>query len=310
VTLKDIVESFDGKLTASDHRLIGVLLADPIECSYLAAQEVAQRAGVHESTAGRLAQKLGFKNYRNLKVGLRDALISDVESAAGRIRQRLDKVAERSILEVLVESEMRALAQVPQQISPQQMTKAAVTLKDAKRIYLFGQGHAASLMDLFARRLTRSGYVTTVLNHIDWEAADRLASLARGDVLVACAFRRPVDRLDLLFKHASERSAKTILISDLTGLTVRPRPDVLLSASRGSEGESQSLTVPMAICNALILELSRLDRGRSLTALEDLAALARLLSGAEGDSDTKQTNERRASSASRKRNLVNQGRRR
>ena len=98
-------------------------------------------------------------------------------------------------------------------------------------------------------------------------------------MLVVCAFRRPVDRLELICKHAEARGATTILISDLTGLNVRPRPAVLLAASRGPEGESQSLTVPMAICNALILELSRLDGGRSLQALEDLAALARSLSG-------------------------------
>jgi DNA-binding MurR/RpiR family transcriptional regulator len=308
VSLKDIVESFDGKLTDSDRRLIGVLLADPVECSYLAAQEVAQRAGVHESTAGRLALKLGFKNYRSLRGGLRKTRLAEGETSAGRIRQRLDKVAERSILEVLVESEIRALTEMPAQIDPQQMTKAALALRDAGHVYLFGQGHAASLMDLFDRRLTRSGYRVTTVNHIDWEAADRLAALTAGDVLVTCAFRRPVDRLDRLFKHARSRRAVTILIGDMSGLMMRPRPDISLCASRGTEGESQSLTVPMAICNALVLELSRLDEGRSLAALDDLAALTAQLRGSDEPDKTTEPQRRRATKAPRKRNAIHQRR--
>ena len=278
--LKEIVKTFEGNLTDADRRLVAVLLADPVASSYLPAQEVAERAGVHESTVGRFAQKLGFENYRDLKGALRSELLADIDTAAGRIRARLDRAAERSILEVLIESEIKALAAVPRQIDARQMTRAAEALRDARRIFLFGKGHAASLIELFARRLTRSGYLATSFAHIDWDGIDRISAMTRDDVLVAFAFRRPVERFGALLEHARNLGARIVLISDLTGINVRPRPDVLLAASRGTGGESQSLTVPMAICNALILELSRLDGGRSLAALETWDAMSSALLGA------------------------------
>jgi DNA-binding MurR/RpiR family transcriptional regulator len=273
--LKDIVEEYAGRLTDADRRLLAVLLVDPVESSFLPAQTVAKRAGVHQSTAGRLAQKLGFDSYRTMKAHLRSDVISEVDSAAGRIRGRLDRMAQGSILDALVESEVRTLMALPKQIDGTTMTAAAEALRDARRIFLFGQGHASSLTNLFARRLNRSGYDAIELQHLDWQASDVLLSMRREDLVVACAFRRPAERLDRLLGYTRDVGARCMLISDLSGLSVRPKPDILLAASRGEDLESQSLTVPMAICNALILELSRCDDGRSIEALERLSTLAR-----------------------------------
>lgn len=282
MSLKDIVEQYDGRLTEADRLLAEVLLADPKESSYLSAEAIARRAGVHQSAASRLAQKLGFGSYRALRIELRKQVLSD-DVSADRIRKRLDHIGERSILEGLVESEIRALSGLAEQIDQAQMEEAAARLRDAGKILLFGQGHASALVDLFERRLTRSGYRVHGLRHADWEAPDALLSLERGDLLVAFAFRRPADRLARLLWHAAKIGAGSIVISDLVGLTLRPRPDLVLAASRGAEGESQSLTVPMAICNALILELSRCDAGRSIRSLERLAALRRAFAADTAD---------------------------
>lgn len=273
--LREIVEEYSGKLTDADRRLLAVLFVDPVESSFLPAVTVAKRAGVHESTAGRLAQKLGFDSYRTMKAHLRNEVISEVDSAAGRIRGRLDRMAKGSILDALVESEVRTLMSLPKQIDQATMISAAEMLRDARRIFLFGQGHASSLTNLFARRLTRSGYDVVELQHLDWQASDVLLSMRRDDVVVVCAFRRPAERLERLLAYTRDVGASCLLISDLAGLAVRPKPDILLAASRGEDLDSQSLTVPMAICNALILELSRCDDGRSIEALERLSTLAR-----------------------------------
>ena len=66
------------------------------------------------------------------------------------------------------------------------------------------------------------------------------------------------------------RRSMVVVISDLMGTFIRPRPDALLAASRGTRGESQSLTVPLALCGTLILEISRKDQGHSLRSLESL----------------------------------------
>ena len=48
-----------------------------------------------------------------------------------------------------------------------------------------------------------------------------------------------------------------------------PAPHHLICVSRGEAGEPQSLSVPMAVVNTVILDLAGIDDGRSLAALEE-----------------------------------------
>ena len=122
-------------------------------------------------------------------------------------------------------------------------------------------------------RLTRSGYAARRMERYGMELADDLLDLTPKDLVLGFSFTKPPEDLQKTLGYAEKAGATTIVISDHTGATLRPNPDILLAASRGARGESQSLTVPMAICNTLILEISRLDRGRSLKNLEKLDAL-------------------------------------
>jgi DNA-binding MurR/RpiR family transcriptional regulator len=274
--LKELLAGKADQLTDADRRVIAVMLSDAAGSSFLPAHVIASRAGVHQSTAGRLARKLGFESYRELREELRGQVLEDV-NPSGRVRRRLDRAGTGSILKSLIESEIRALSAIPDQISQPALERTASILKAAGTIIVFGESHAGTLADLFARRLTRSGYRASALQHADWAAADKLLSLQPGDAVVAIAFRRPARTLQRILAHARQAGAVTVLITDFATDTLHAPPDVALVASRGGEGESQSLTVPMAICNTLILELSRVDEGHSLQSLDKLMHLRRTL---------------------------------
>ncbi len=270
--LKELLAHKADQLTEADRRVVAVLLADATESSFLPAHVIASRAGVHQSTAGRLARKLGFDTYRDMREELRGQILEDV-NPSGRVRRRLDQVGSGRILTSMIEGEIRALSAIPDQVPQAALEQAATALRDAGSITVFGESHAGTLAELFARRLTRSGYRASALVHADWEAADRLLSLGSGDVLVGIAFRRPARTLQRILSHGREAGAVTILITDFATEALQAPPDIALVASRGGAGESQSLTVPMAICNTLILELSRIDEGHSLAALDRLMHL-------------------------------------
>lgn len=281
MSLRHLIETFDGRLTKADRRLISILLSNPSESTYFRAFDLAERAGVHATTAVRLAQKLGFSGYSELRSQLRDDVQNDPPPAE-RVRKRLDKISDDGILFSLIESEIQALRSIPDHIKQDQMAQAADALCRAGQMVIFGRGHSSSLADLFARRLTRSGYRARALHHFDWETAETVMSLAAGDVLVAFAFRRFPARLPGALSYCEQNGITSIVISDLIGPVLRPQPDILLAAPRGPEGESQSLSVPMTICNALILEVSRRDGGRSMQSLNRLADVTSTLATLAG----------------------------
>ncbi|WP_233238308.1 MurR/RpiR family transcriptional regulator [Bordetella sp. LUAb4] len=262
---EDLVAEKNDALTPSDLKLVSVLLTDPTIGSFMPAQKVAARAGVHPSTASRLARKLGFDTYS----AMREALEFE-QDASARVRKRVESAAGRSLLESVVAGEMMALSRLMAQVSQDQITAATHALRRADRIIVIGESHAGSLAELFARRLKRSGYLATGLSHADWQAADELISLTQKDLVFGMIFRHDSPGVIRALALAAERGANTILLTDRS---VAAGAKTTITARRGEPGEFQSLTVPMAICNTLVLELSKVDRGRSMDALSQLETL-------------------------------------
>ena len=266
------VRQHKGKLTPSDLRLIDELLNNPTEGAFLSASALASRANVHEAAATRLAQKLGYAGYPDLRAQLQEDLLALGEPAE-RVQRRLEQIADGAILETLVESEVAALGALPRYVTADDLERAAACVHDAAHIYIYGRGHASSLVDLADRRLRRFGYRTVVLDGDNREVAERALAIGQGDCVLAFTFHRAAAPLGSLLNHAAAAGAKTIVVSDLTGATLRPAPDLLLAAPRGREEEFQTLSVPMAICNALILTIAQGDKEPSLLSLSHLAEL-------------------------------------
>lgn len=275
-TLQEIVEAFEGKLTEADRRLLNAILANPTDSAFLAGSALAERVGVHPAATVRLAKKLGFEGYPQLRE-LLQAQISNGSTPDARMRRRLEHLESDSVLGSLVETEIAALRQMVASVPQERLESAARMLVDAGTIYLYGRGSSTPLVNLLDRRLRRSGRrVITVSGLQKREAAERFLPLHQNDVVFAFAFRSKKSApaaLSAAFEYAQAVGAKTILVSDSYGTNVRPRPDVLLHASRGDDVEFVTMTVPMLICDAIALTMMRLDDGHSLESLRALSAL-------------------------------------
>ncbi|CAM3489578.1 RpiR family transcriptional regulator [Bordetella sputigena] len=262
---EELVADKNDTLTSSDRKLVDVLLSDTTVGSFMPAHKIAERAGVHPSTAGRLARKLGFDSYR----AMREAMVFELDASA-RVRKRIANATGSTLLESVVAGEIAALSRLMEQVTQKEIAAATDALRRARRVIVIGESHAGSLAELFARRLKRSGYHAVGLSHADWQAADELISLTDKDLVFGMIFRHESPGVARALKLARETGAASVLLTDLT-LPVEAR--LTITARRGEPGEFQSLTVPMAICNTLILELVRVDRGRSMEALARLEDL-------------------------------------
>ncbi|MEX2450250.1 MAG: MurR/RpiR family transcriptional regulator [Rhodospirillales bacterium] len=275
MNLRQIVEDFDGRLTKSDQRLVKALLANPAESAFLSSQELADKASVHPTTAVRLARKLGFDGYSELRLKLQSDLIG-MSPAAERMQRRLEQLDHGS-LSAFVDSEIGALRNLPNQVAQADMEKAARILCDANRIFLFGLGHAEAMVLLMDMRLSRSGYCTRIMRQSPRRLAPELMNIGANDAVLLFMFSEIEQDVQFILQHVRDVGAKSIVISDLIGPLLRPNPDVLLGASRGEVGDARSIVVPMTICNTLILLVSETDGGTSIKHLAKVTELRRKL---------------------------------
>lgn len=275
-SLTEIISRHAGRLTDLDTRLLNVLLQDPLRAAMENGKDVSSRAGVHPAAAVRLAQRLGFAGYPEFRAFLQASLVrggDDFQDGSARIAARLMRASGDGVLSSILDSEIAALQQLRSAVSDESIRNFAETVRDARRIFLFGRSHAATLSALIALRLRRSGYDAVDLGAALPQLSEQLLTLGPGDALWLFAFRRPSPTVLELLQIARKRGAKVLALTDIQGMRLDPAPDHLIAASRGGPGDSQSLVVPMTIANAVILDLAGIDDGRSITALEAFRAL-------------------------------------
>ncbi|KQV10919.1 transcriptional regulator [Rhizobium sp. Root1203] len=250
-----------------------MLMENRAEVAFLSGPQLAQRAQVHEAGATRLAQKLGFKGFPDLRSQLQREVLEG-QDAANRMRRSVSKVEHGAFLADLIHAEMSALETLSRSISQEEINKAADMIFGGRRVFVFGQGHALSVATFLQRRLDRFGMTTITLTGRGRDIAERMGSMEAGDVVVALAFRKQPQSYAPLLRHAMRVGARTVLISDLAGPTMDPQAELMLAAPRGRSGsEFQTPTVPFAIVNGIVLTIAGRHEREIIGRLENLSEL-------------------------------------
>ncbi|GGE98752.1 MurR/RpiR family transcriptional regulator [Stappia taiwanensis] len=278
--LSDLITQNAARLTGSDTRLLDVLVKDPLRAALENGKEVSNRAGVHPAAAVRLAKRLGFEGYPEFRAYLQASLVeegNDFENPAARMAARLVCAEEGRVLASVLDSEIAALEALRNAVSDGDIRNFSETLRGARKVFIFGRGHAASLSALIALRLQRSGYDAADLGDRTHHFAEMLNMLSPDDVVWLLAFRSPSQQIRDANDIAFQRGAKRLALTDLQAARLDPMPDHQICAARGEAGESQSLVVPMTIANAVILDLAGIDDGKSLKSLEAFKAFRQSL---------------------------------
>ena len=156
ISLQNIVESYEGKLTKVDRRLLNAILGQPTQSAFLSGSDLAGGVGVHPSSTVRLAHKLGFSGYPQLREKIRQG-ITNSSTPDMRMRRRLDHLESGSILGGLIETEITTLQQLVQAIPQERIEQAARMINQADTVYLYGRGSSMPLVNLLDRRLRRAG---------------------------------------------------------------------------------------------------------------------------------------------------------
>lgn len=270
--LVERVQAVAGSLTATEQKLISELMRAPREVAIGTSSEFAARLGVHEATTSRLARKLGFTSYAEFRDELRREFLK-VADPAERISATLNDARSQGFLPLLVASELAALTAMTDHISDARIVEAAEKL-DRRRVFIYGHGNAEVLSVLMERRLRRLGIDSHPLSGNPRDLAEQMLTLSADDALLFFAFRRQPPDYERLMQVATDMQARTVVISGTIGPSLTPSPDVLLSAPRAGMPDSfQTLTVPMAICNAIILALAERRGPDALATLDRLGSL-------------------------------------
>ncbi|MCV3273760.1 MurR/RpiR family transcriptional regulator [Roseobacter sinensis] len=260
-------------LTPSERRLVETVIEKPAAAALGTAGALARAVGVHEATASRLAKKLGFESYASFRDALREEFIATHETAT-RFEKTIATSTSETILGKLAREEAQALGRVEEFITADQIAEVAGLLMRAGRIFIYGYGNAEVLALMMVKRFRRFGKQVQHLDADPRGLAEQLLGISAGDVVLSFAFRRAPRGYAALIETAREAGATTITISGKSGALLTPKPDHLLAAPRSGDPDAfQTLTVPMTVCNAVVIAAGLTGKDESLKTLDRLGQL-------------------------------------
>lgn len=271
-----IIEQISQKtneLTPNERRVVQTVIDSPTEAALGTASDLAASVGVHEATVSRLVKKLGYNNYAAFREALRNEFIPTRETAQ-RFEKTIAKNETNTILRNLALQEVQALGHIERAITAEQINTVAIQLMKAERLFVYGQGNSEILSLMVTKRFRRFGKDVHQLSGDPRELAESVLGFKKGDVLLSFAFRRPPRGYSALIETAREAGVKTIVLSGSIGAMLMPQPDHLILTPRSGDTDAfQTLTVPMTVCNAIIIAAGLTAKETSLRKLEELGRL-------------------------------------
>jgi len=238
-------------------------------------RETARKCGVSTYTLVRMAARMGFDSYDELREPFRHALVS-----ANALVDRPDWIESMRLRgdlgAVQAEAALNTMAIVQRSLERQnsdEMERVVELLLEARNVYLTAV-RASYALAYYFHYVGRMALPTLQLvpRHIN-SAIDELNTASEGDVMIAISFQ-PYSRETIeacRFAHA--RGVKLIMISDSEVISSEFRPEAVLVASTVSTHHFGCYTGAMAIIeNLLALLVSRGGAAarRRIKSYEDL----------------------------------------
>ena len=225
--------------------------------------DVARECAVQPSAVVRFAQRFGFAGFSGLQALFRDDYTQQA-GASGSYRQRIRR---------LVTSKRRALT--PGAVAREFVAASVDGLNELARD--FDDAAFASAVGLLARAghiyvvgVRRSyavaAYMTYALQHIDKRVQlidgvggmvhEQVRSIGRDDVIVAISFTPYGKETLACVRHAKERGAKSVVMTDSRLAPLARGADALLVVREGSAFAFRSLTGALCLAQALFVALA------------------------------------------------------
>ena len=268
------LENHFSRLTKSEQKIASFLLSSYDQAAFLTAADLAQELEVSEATIVRFARTIGYESFPQLRRALQHIFRVKTTPATRLQRKLADlKTGEGHILTKVVEMELQYLAEVSHSVSPADFDRAVKIILKGKRVFVFGSGPSRILADLVNIRFTRFGIPVVCMTESGRDLIDKLLLLKREDVVMVLGFHRLTGELVTVQDRARKVGCKTVLLTDTLNAHFREHADVVLAARRGPVSTFHSLTVPMAILNAIILAVATERPESSLGSLKRLEEL-------------------------------------
>lgn len=243
-------------LTESDRKIINYFKKNGHIPALLSINEIGAAIGISNSTLTRFSKKMGFKNFKELKM----ALLSQQEtSPSTKLQNAIRSDHQLNGPESMIQRDIDQLLETMEYLDPTLLRLAAQNLARKRRIYIFSKGATRSLGDLLHFRLRRFGRDVQHICVGGSEIFETLHMMTTDDLIIVFAFGKVPKETRVILDFANKEGITTLYFTDQLYQKPETNGNIPFYVARGLPTEYHSLTSAISLIEALIVEASRID---------------------------------------------------
>ncbi len=231
-----------------------VVIDNPKEVALLSMRDLAKRAGVPAATMTRLAQRLGYSGYEELRSIFVNDLRSGPSSFGSRTQgmlSRRQEIGEKGLAVDVAAAIAEAVAELTESGMLERFSAAADMIGDAQRIYCCGARSSFPVAFLLAYLQDYFWDRACLLDGVGGAGSDPLLKAGPEDVMLAVGFE-PYARATVdLVRRARNASTRVVAITDSESAGIGFHADVSIVVSNRSPSFFDSMTPAFAAAEIL-----------------------------------------------------------
>lgn len=237
-------------LTSKEKQVADFILNHAEQVVSMPVAELAEGAGVVKSAVIRCCKSLGFRGYAALKISLAKELVRNVQFNYVPYIAKEDGAAD--IMDKIFSANIKTLHDTREQLDHTVLCEFVEALAQANRIYIYGIGSSAGIVNDFQYRLMQLGYTAFCFTDVVSMKVSAL-NIREGDMAIGiCNSGRTIPTVEAL-RTARERGARTACV------TSYPDSDIIRHCDHPLVIATDEIQYPIEAISARIAHISVLD---------------------------------------------------
>ncbi len=257
-------------LTKSQKIIANYIVEHPHEFALSSVRELEKELKTSKATIIRLAQRLGYQGYQELKSIFRESIRQEM-SPIHRFKSILSDGDDVSnLLHIIAGETINNIETSLQLLDFEQYEKAIQLIEQKNQIYTMGVGISSFLAEMASYLLNRVSVKSSFIIPGPIRIAEQLINLSKNDLIIA--FSLPPYREETIqaVSYAKEKGMHVIAVTDKATNQIVQYADILLQVSVDSSTVSNSIMAMLVVFYALSGQIGMDQKNKTLKRIESL----------------------------------------
>lgn len=254
--LISIIKSNFHTFSKGQKRIAQFIVEHYDKAAFMTAAKIAERVDVSESTVVRFASSLGYSGFPEMQKALQ-VLIKNKLTAVQRIGLDDDVNDKFKLHKKILKNEMNNMRYLYEHYDMEALDKATELILKAERVFVLGLRTSSTLSNLLGFYLDVILDNVKVLNNSGVNSLyEEIIRIKENDLLIIISYPRYSKTTIDAARFVKEHNVKIVAITDTEESPAYDLADASLLAKSNIVSFVDSLVVPMAMINNLIINIS------------------------------------------------------